>query len=246
VLEDGVKPDGIPDGYSRLLQRGYSRRQILRFGVAAVALPTVLEAYYTSEARAASGRTGVYQLPLDEVLDLNDDVETFTPAQLSAVQAVLDRLIPSDDAGPGASEAKVWRYIDRALAHDYSPLKPLYDANLAALDSYAKSHHGKAFADLAGSSQDAILTALETGKATGFTPTSADFFLLVREHALEGMFGDPYHGGNAEFAGWNLIEFPGILDVNPLEYQKLGVAIPLANRSVAQFPGMFDLQRGGG
>jgi gluconate 2-dehydrogenase gamma chain len=26
---------------------------------------------------------------------------------------------------------------------------------------------------------------------------------------LEGMFGDPSYGGNANFAGWDLIEYPG-------------------------------------
>ena len=35
------------------------------------------------------------------------------------------------------------------------------------------------------------------------------FFELVRRHTLEGMFGDPSYGGNANFAGWDLIEYPG-------------------------------------
>ena len=37
------------------------------------------------------------------------------------------------------------------------------------------------------------------------------FFDLVRVHAIEGMFGDPSHGGNAGHAGWKLIGFPGPL-----------------------------------
>lgn len=237
--------DPIPDGYAQLLGRGYSRREILRFGVAAVALPGVIEAASAADAWG-KGETALHQRTLDEVLRLNDQVETFTPAQLAAVQAILERLIPSDANGPGAKEAKVWRYIDRSLAGDYSELKSLYAANLAALDAYATSQYGSAFAALDGSQQDAILTALEAGTPSGFEPTAAGFFGLVREHALEGMFGDPYHGGNADFAGWNLIEFPGILDVNPAAYQEVGVAIPLANRSVAQFDGMFELQMGGG
>ena len=36
------------------------------------------------------------------------------------------------------------------------------------------------------------------------------FFSMVRGHTLQGMFGDPYYGGNAGFVGWDLIGYPGI------------------------------------
>ena len=32
---------------------------------------------------------------------------------------------------------------------------------------------------------------------------------MVRTHTLQGTFGDPYYGGNANFVGWDLIGFPG-------------------------------------
>ncbi|MFN7984287.1 MAG: gluconate 2-dehydrogenase subunit 3 family protein [Vicinamibacterales bacterium] len=35
-------------------------------------------------------------------------------------------------------------------------------------------------------------------------------FTLVLNHTRQGMFGDPYYGGNANFAGWDLIGYPGI------------------------------------
>ena len=58
--------------------------------------------------------------------------------------------------------------------------------------------------------QDAVITALEQGKATGFTwPTAQAFFNTVRTHTMEGMFADPIYGGNKDFAGWRLIGFPG-------------------------------------
>lgn len=226
----------VADGFSELLRRGYSRRQVMRFGVAAVVVPAAF-------LEGCGGSVHGKQASLDEVLGLSSKPETFDAGQLRTVQAVLARLIPSDASGPGASEAMVWRYIDRALAHDYSELKPLYAANLAAFDKYATQLHGKVFADLTPAQQDATLTAVQAGKAAGFTPTSTAFFELLREHALEGMFCDPYHGGNANFVGWNLIGFPGILDVNPAAYQEIGVAIPVTRRSVAQFDGMFALDR---
>lgn len=234
MKQTGVNAEPVRDGYSELLRRGYSRRQVMRFGIAAVVVPA---AFLEGCGGSVTGK----QASLDQVLGLSLKPQTFDTAQLRAVQAVLARLIPSDASGPGATEAMVWRYIDRALAQDYRELKPVYVANLAALDKYATQQHGKAYADVATVHQDAVLSAIQAGRAPGFTPTSAAFFGLLREHALEGMFCDPYHGGNANFVGWNLIGFPGILDVNPAAYQEIGVAIPPARRSVAQFDGMFRL-----
>ena len=33
---------------------------------------------------------------------------------------------------------------------------------------------------------------------------------MVRTHTLQGTFGDPYYGGNANFVGWDLIGYPGV------------------------------------
>ena len=55
-----------------------------------------------------------------------------------------------------------------------------------------------------------MITALEQGKATGFTwPTAQAFFNTLRTHTMEGMFADPIYGGNKDFAGWRLVGFPG-------------------------------------
>jgi gluconate 2-dehydrogenase gamma chain len=54
------------------------------------------------------------------------------------------------------------------------------------------------------------MTALEQGKAAGFTwPTAQSFFETLRTHTMEGMFADPIYGGNKDFAGWRLVGFPG-------------------------------------
>jgi hypothetical protein len=36
------------------------------------------------------------------------------------------------------------------------------------------------------------------------------FFALVRNHTIQGMFCDPYYGGNADFIGWDLAGYPGL------------------------------------
>ncbi len=41
---------------------------------------------------------------------------------------------------------------------------------------------------------------------------------------MEGMFGDPYYGGNKNFAGWDLIRYPGPRLATSADDQKMGVA----------------------
>ena len=53
-----------------------------------------------------------------------------------------------------------------------------------------------------------LLTAMDKGTATGFA-NSQQFFNRVRRLTLEGMFGDPFYGGNRNFAGWDLLRYPG-------------------------------------
>src|SRR5262249_8749809 len=58
--------------------------------------------------------------------------------------------------------------------------------------------------------QDAVLTDVEAGRATGFTGSSAAFFTMVLNHTHQGTFGDPYYGGNADYVGWDLLGYPGV------------------------------------
>jgi gluconate 2-dehydrogenase gamma chain len=102
-------------------------------------------------------------------------------AERETLAAVLERLIP------GAAEAQVIRYVERAAAAHADT----YSDGLASLGG---------FAELPADEQDAALAALEGGA----------FFELVRLHAIQGMFGDPSHGGNAGYAGWDLLGFPGL------------------------------------
>lgn len=145
-----------------------------------------------------------------------------SPGQRKILEAFVDRLIPHDENGPGALETGVADYIDRSLAGPLAAEKAVFLDGLAALDAFARNAHGGPFAELEPAKRDEVLTALETGTATGFTPSSGPFFTRVRRLTLEGMFGDPYYGGNRAFAGWDLIRYPGPrLAVSP-EDQKMG------------------------
>jgi hypothetical protein len=140
---------------------------------------------------------------------------------IAVLDAIVARLVPSDAIGPGAREAGVVPYIERALATEYAAHRPAYADGLSAVDRYAASIHGQGFATLPPDLQDKVVTDLEHGRVPGFTPSSSDFFELVLRHTLEGMFGDPKWGGNVELAGWGLIGYAGPRLVWTEEEQRL-------------------------
>ena len=128
----------------------------------------------------------------------------------ATVAAFTERLMPGAPGKPGARDAGVLNYIDLALAGAYGDLQEFYRRGLAQLDEYCRKTHREPFVRLSAGQQDAVITALEEDKATGFTwPSAQAFFNTLRTHTMEGMFADPIYGGNKEFAGWRLIGFPG-------------------------------------
>lgn len=130
-------------------------------------------------------------------------------AERQTLDSIVDRLCPKDELGPGALEMGAANYIDLSLAGYLAAEKGSFAEGLAAADAFARSEYGARLTDLPAEKKDAVLTDLETGKATGFAPNSQAFFNRVRRLTLEGMFCDPYYGGNKNFAGWDLIRYPG-------------------------------------
>jgi hypothetical protein len=128
-------------------------------------------------------------------------LETLTATEADTLEAIVARLIPSDENGPGATEARAAHYIDRALTGPLRSSREAYAAGLAAIDAYAQSTKNAAFARLAAADQDVVLTDMEENVATGFIPNATAFFNLVLTHAIQGTFCDPYCGGNANFVG---------------------------------------------
>jgi len=151
-----------------------------------------------------------------------EPLESLSSAEGDILDAVVARLIPTDATGPGAAEARATHYIDRALGGALASSRPAYSAGLAALDSYARSSRGKPFVELVAADQDAVLTDVEAGTATGFSGGSRTFFTMVLNHTHQGTFGDPYYGGNANFVGWDLVGYPGVRTmVSAAEQQRL-------------------------
>jgi gluconate 2-dehydrogenase gamma chain len=169
-----------------------------------------------------------------------DQAESYTPSFFSPdewrfLTAVVDRLIPHDDTGPGAVEAGVPVFIDRQMATKYGygglwymhgpfaentpptlgyqlNLTPrqLYKAGIPAADKAITAAHGKGFADLDDATKDDILTAMEAGTLDiGNSPPAATLFGFFWQNTQEGYFSDPSYGGNKDAAAWAMIGFPG-------------------------------------
>ena len=132
--------------------------------------------------------------------------------------AVCARIIPTDENGPGAAEARAAEYIDRSLGGWLAPSRDAYTAGLAAIDNAARAKSGQRFIDLIPAEQDAVLTTLDQ------TP----FFALLRAHTIQGTFCDPAYGGNANFVGWDLIGYPGVrLNVTAADQRMAAPAKPI-------------------
>jgi hypothetical protein len=141
----------------------------------------------------------------------------FSQTQRRTLTAFADRLVPKDELGPSASECGAVIYIDRALAGPLAAEKASFLEELDAVDGFARKTHGALLAELAPDKQDEVLAALEKN--------SRAFFARVRRLTLEGVFSDPYYGGNKGFAGWDLIRYPGPRLAVSADEQKMRAAI---------------------
>ena len=124
--------------------------------------------------------------------------------------ALVARIVPGDERDPGAREAGVVTYIDRALAGPYAEWQLAYREGLRLLNAHAIEKHGVSFHALSEIDQDTIVASLEANQVPGFGGNgSADFFAMVWAHTIEGLLCDPAYGGNRNGVGWKLIGFPG-------------------------------------
>jgi gluconate 2-dehydrogenase gamma chain len=217
--------------------KGVSRRDLLkRAGLAGAALtiPIAPPSTRATEGRPdASEQARAATAPPAQAgaAPRREPIENLTAAEADTLEAICARIIPSDANGPGAREARAAHYIDRALGGALRESRDAYRAGFAAFDRYCRSSRGAAFVDLSMRDQDSVLMDVESGAATGFVGSSAAFFNMVRTHTLQGTFGDPYYGGNANFVGWDLIGFPGLRLNVTTEDQRLGARLTPTHRS---------------
>src|SRR5262249_7624976 len=139
----------------------------------------------------------------------------FNERQALIIAAAAARILPSDESGPGASEAGVILYIDRQLASPFGNDRNRYTQPPFETGIPEQGYQGKATPrelyrqglDLLGAEFDHLPPAEQDAHLRSFETT--DFFRLLRQNTLEGMFCDPMHGGNVDLIGWQLIGYPG-------------------------------------
>ena len=162
-----------------------SRRDALGIGLAALSLsnPEILAALQHARAAAQS------PAPKLETLDAEAAAE---------VEAIAARIIPSDRT-PGAREAGVLYFIDRALGTFDRGKLALYRDGLAQLKIRRLETHPRSvsFRSLTPEEQHALLREIE----------KSEFFEVVRVHTVTGFLADPKWGGNRNHAGWHVLGF---------------------------------------
>src|SRR5262245_11413914 len=121
----------------RISRREALKRLGMAFGAATVLpLPAVVRA----RAQAAAAESFV----------------TLTAPEAETLRAIIARLIPTDENGPGALEARADRYIDRGLAGALKSARSAYTTGLAAVNMQAQSSKGATFSKLSPTDQDTV------------------------------------------------------------------------------------------
>ncbi len=138
--------------------------------------------------------------------------DALTPAEAIEVTAIAARIIPTD-ADPGATEAGVVYFIDRALKTFSSGDLPVYKAGLAEMNATTNELFPgiKLFSAASTEQQDRVLGEISSeqkvheGSRRGGPRQSAVFFPLIWGHTLMGFLADPEAGGNFDYVGWKVI-----------------------------------------
>jgi gluconate 2-dehydrogenase gamma chain len=172
--------------------------------------------------------------PLDESEIPLSGLTFFSIAQARTIQAMTARIFPSDEESPGALEAGVVYYIDQQLGGSWGmgyqwymqgPFAPgeatqgwqyhlapadAYQTAIRSIDEHCQEQYQLVFIELSPELQDEVITALAAGEITTFKGIAGhDFFGLLRENTLEGMYCDPMYRGNHNMVGWRLKRYPG-------------------------------------
>jgi len=133
-------------------------------------------------------------------------LETLDADTAAEIEAIAAQVIPSI-GGPGAREAGVIFFIDRALSTFALDDREAYRIGMAELHQKRKElfPQSTTIASLTGPQQIALIRTIET----------SSFFELLRTHTVLGFLADPGYGGNRGKAGWHQIGFEDRMAYQP-------------------------------
>jgi gluconate 2-dehydrogenase gamma chain len=140
--------------------------------------------------------------------------EFFTSEQAAEIEAASARIIPTTDT-PGAREAGVVFFIDRALVTFAKDNQKLYAEGLPELQARARELFPavEKFSSATPEQQDEILKSLDAqsspgrGRSARRRAAAQSFFQTLRVHTIDGFLIDPDSDkrGNRGGVGWKVI-----------------------------------------
>jgi gluconate 2-dehydrogenase gamma chain len=243
-----------------MAQDALPRRGFLKgAGAAGAAVATAL----TGPAENAQAQTPASPATADTTVSnatISDAYLTLTAAEAAFLSAVYDTFIPADHLSPSGTASGLVVYIDRQLAgawgggarlyrggpfqqgkpeHGYQlPLTPreYFAAGIKAANAWTRKTYGRDFDRLTPAERDAVLKAMEAGKAEFADFDAKPFFEALYQSAMEGFFADPIYGGNRDKASWRMLGYPGL----PATYAReaiewRGRKVVIAPKSIADF-----------
>jgi gluconate 2-dehydrogenase gamma chain len=170
-----------------------TRRQFLA-ATATIANASWLTANWPSIAAAAEHAEHMH----DAAVPVPTSFEVLTATEAAQVDAIANQIVPGG-ATPGARDAKVVYFIDRALSSFWASELPAFRKGLEQFqrDYAAHDSTGTPFPAAGDARQVAFLHQVEE------TP----FFNTVRRLTLLGLAASPKYGGNRDKLGWKLLGF---------------------------------------
>ncbi len=148
---------------------------------------------------------------IDKELAFHDGYVTYTylsPPHMKTYEGDTHPNQTEDEGGP-----IVWVKKSEAERYGYQTLKKPVDRyrdGIKALDEYSRQQANANFADLKPDQQDQIIGDLEKDKPKNFKdPTAKQFFTMLQDDTIQGLFSDPGYGGNTNMIGWKQIGYPG-------------------------------------
>ena len=213
----------------------FGRRDFLKTavvgGAAAATTGTALPDTAIAQTQPAAANAGAQAAPSGYAF--------FNLEEAAFVEALVDHMVPEDQYSPKGTDIGINTYIDRALAGAWGkgdrlyrqgpwregvpqqgyqlPLTPaeLYRVGVAKTNAHCKAAYGLAFDRLDPAQREEVLVALSTRAVDmGSDAVAREFWTILYQTVMEGMFSDPIYGGNRNKAGWRMIGFPGIVGFN--------------------------------
>lgn len=177
-----------------------SRRQFLKStgivvgsGWLAMNWPQIVAA-----AEQADSANHMEHMGHDESVAAPTSFTTLTATEATEVEAIANQIVPQT-ATPGARDAKVIYFIDRALGSFWASELPAFRKGFAEFQAAYAAH----------SSTTAPFSAAGNARQIAWLHevNSTPFFQTVRRLTLVGLIASPKYGGNFGKVGWKLLGF---------------------------------------